>query len=98
MGFGISYTILVGVGPPGCGHAFCKSCIENVKSPCPMCRDEKFVTFPNNQLDREIKNLDIFCTNVERGCIRGKVSMAKLVSILEFVNLRKQSVPMIVKR
>ena len=51
-----------------CGHVFCKSCIDKVKSPCPMCRDENFVTFPNKQLDREIKNLDIFCDNVERGC------------------------------
>ena len=51
-----------------CGHVFCKSCIGKVKGPCPTCRDEKFTTFPNKQLDREIKNLDIFCTNVERGC------------------------------
>ena len=58
-----------------CGHVFCKSCIENVKSPCPMCRDENFVTFPNKQLDREIKNLDIFCTNISRGCMwQGKLS------------------------
>ena len=52
-----------------CGHVFCKSCIENVKGPCPMCRDEEFVSFPNKQLDREIKNLDVFCPNVERGCM-----------------------------
>ena len=39
-----------------------------------MCRDENFVTFPNKQLDREIKNLDIFCT---RGCMwQGKFSKA----------------------
>ena len=58
-----------------CGHVFCNSCIENVKSPCPMCRDENFVTFPNKQLDREIKNLDIFCTNISRGCMwQGKLS------------------------
>ena len=58
-----------------CGHVFCKSCIDKVKAPCPMCRDENFVTFPNKQLDREIKNLDILCTNVERGCVwHGKLS------------------------
>ena len=58
-----------------CGHVFCKSCIGEVKSPCPMCRDENFVTFPNKQLDREIKNLDIFCTNISRGCMwQGKLS------------------------
>ena len=58
-----------------CGHVFCKSCIGKVKGPCPMCRDENFVTFPNKQLDREIKNLDVFCTNIERGCMwKGKLS------------------------
>ena len=57
-----------------CGHVFCKSCICKVKSPCPMCRDENFVTFPNKQLDREIKNLDVFCANDERGCMwQGKL-------------------------
>ena len=58
-----------------CGHVFCKSCIDQVIVPCPMCRNENFVTFPNKQLDREIKNLDILCTNVERGCVwQGKLS------------------------
>ena len=51
-----------------CGHVFCKLCIDKVKDPCPMCRDEKFVTFPNKQLDREIKNLDVFCANAGKGC------------------------------
>ena len=51
-----------------CGHVFCKSCIDQVIAPCPMCRDENFVTFPNKQLDRKIKSLDVLCTNVERGC------------------------------
>ena len=58
-----------------CGHVFCRSCIDKVIAPCPMCRDENFVTFPNKQLDREIKNLDVLCTNVERGCAwHGKLS------------------------
>ena len=48
-----------------CGHVFCKSCLDNVKkatvitNACPVCRDEKFVTFPNKQLDREIKGLPV---------------------------------------
>lgn len=58
-----------------CGHVSCKSCFDEVKNPCPMCRDENFVTFPNKQLDQEIKNLDILCTNIERGCMwQGKVN------------------------
>ena len=37
---------------------------------CPICRaDEKeFVTFPNKQLDREVKSFCVMCTNKERGC------------------------------
>ena len=57
-----------------CGHVFCKSCLDNVKkapaitNACPLCRDEEFETFPNKQLDREIKGLHIYCTNKEKGC------------------------------
>ncbi|XP_065903398.1 TNF receptor-associated factor 4-like isoform X2 [Dysidea avara] len=57
-----------------CGHVFCKSCLDNAKkattftNACPVCRDEEFVTFPNKQLDREIRSLHVMCTNKERGC------------------------------
>ena len=57
-----------------CGHVFCKSCLDNVKkasaitNACPVCRDEEFVTFPNRQLDREIRSLHIYCTNKEKDC------------------------------
>ena len=57
-----------------CGHVFCKSCLDNVKkaaaitNACPICRDEEFVTFPNKQLDREIRSFQIYCTNKEKGC------------------------------
>ena len=57
-----------------CGHIFCKSCLNNAKKAsaksivCPVCRDEEFVTFPNKAVDREVKELLIFCTNKERGC------------------------------
>jgi len=39
--------------------------ISNV---CPVCRDEEFVTYPQKEVDREIKNLHIYCTNKEKGC------------------------------
>ena len=57
-----------------CGHVFCKSCLDNIKkacatsNACPVCRDEEFVTFPNKQLDREIKSLLVYCTNEDEGC------------------------------
>ena len=56
-----------------CGHVFCKSCLNNVKvfaisNACPTCRNEELVTFPNRQLDREIRSLHIYCTNKEKGC------------------------------
>ena len=52
-----------------CGHVFCKSCLDNVKkaaaitNACPVCRDQKFVTFPQKEADREIKILHVYCTN-----------------------------------
>ena len=59
-----------------CGHVLCKSCVIQVKkrrsragNGCPMCRDKKFVTFPNKQIDREVKNLDVYCTNKDKGCM-----------------------------
>ena len=57
-----------------CGHVFCKSCLDNVRkaaaftNACPVCRDEEFVTFPNKAVDREVKELHIYCTNKEKGC------------------------------
>ena len=57
-----------------CGHIFCKPCLDNVKTTstisnaCPVCRDEEFVTFPNKAVDREVKELQIYCTNKEKGC------------------------------
>ena len=57
-----------------CGHVFCKSCIDNTKQntaiveACPVCRDQKFETVINRQVDRMIKSLRIFCTNKGKGC------------------------------
>ena len=56
-----------------CGHLFCKSCLDQYRntatnSTCPVCRDKKFVTFPNKAVDREIKSLDVYCTNKVLGC------------------------------
>jgi len=65
-----------------CGHTFCKSCIDHAKKAtllhvflCPVCRSEEFTLFRNKQNEREIKSLDVLCTNKERGCTwQGKLS------------------------
>ena len=57
-----------------CGHLFCKSCLDNIKkaaaisNACPICRDEEFKTFRNKAIDREIRELQVYCTNEEKGC------------------------------
>jgi len=33
-----------------------------------MCRDKKFVTYPNKQIDREVNGLEVYCTNKKNGC------------------------------
>jgi len=47
-----------------CGHVFCNSSLYNgltVIWVCPMCRSKEFTTFPNKQVDREVKNLLVLC-------------------------------------
>ena len=57
-----------------CGSHFCYSCLQQLKKgtavnkACPICREEKFKIFPNKQLDREIKELLVYCTNRSSGC------------------------------
>ena len=59
-----------------CGHGFCKSCLDkqrqakSVDFACPMCRKEEpeFKTVPYKALEREIKALQVYCTNKEKGC------------------------------
>ena len=56
-----------------CGHLFCKSCLdqkasENANNVCPVSHDEEFKTFPNKAIDREVRALQIYCTNREKGC------------------------------
>ena len=57
-----------------CGHVFCKSCLDthiyydSTKSSCPVCRTEKFVSFPQHQADREIRGFLVYCPNKDSGC------------------------------
>ena len=59
-----------------CGHGFCQSCLEqhkrarNISYICPMCRtgEPDFKTVQYKALDREIKELRMYCTNKQKGC------------------------------
>ncbi|XP_065902702.1 TNF receptor-associated factor 4-like [Dysidea avara] len=51
-----------------CGHNFCKSCLNNASSTCPVCQNEELTTFPNAQADQEIEGFYAMCINKEVGC------------------------------
>ncbi|XP_011408179.1 PREDICTED: TNF receptor-associated factor 5-like, partial [Amphimedon queenslandica] len=56
-----------------CGHNFCKSCIERVKSSngsCPMCNvgHSKYQSFADKNLSRIVNGLQVYCTNKVKGC------------------------------
>ena len=64
-----------------CGLLFCKSCLDRNKaatnattSACSIaaCK-EKYVTFPQTEADREIKRLQVYCTNKEK-VVSGRVN------------------------
>ena len=50
-----------------CGNIYCKGDIDRLKATtalqlaCPICRAEDFVTYPNLAIDREIKQLMVYC-------------------------------------
>ena len=56
-----------------CGHVFCKRDLMKMKSSsrgyvCPMCRVKPLVTYPDRAIDREIKELRIYCPYSRDGC------------------------------
>ena len=51
-----------------CSHVFCKSELEEGGCPVPKCHSEKFSTFVDKKLQREIKALRIYCPNKKDGC------------------------------
>ena len=52
-----------------CGHIFCRTCLHQcntvTRTPrtCPMCKDNHFNTFSNKQIDREVRSLQVHCSN-----------------------------------
>ena len=56
-----------------CGHIFCRSCLylcinTHGARVCPMCKDNRFNTFSNKQIDREVRSLHVYCSNKKKGC------------------------------
>ena len=58
-----------------CGHPFCKSCLDQQKRTrtvvdyvCPICRDADFKTVFYIALNREVRELRVYCTNKGKGC------------------------------
>ena len=54
-----------------CGHHYCEDCIERVdlcNKPCPMCKEEEYKSFIDKKCLRIINELQVYCTNKEKGC------------------------------
>ena len=57
-----------------CGHILCGSCLRQCRTTphasraCPTCKDSRFKTVLNKQIDREVRSLHVYCTNKEKGC------------------------------
>lgn len=58
----------------GCGYVFCKVCLNKRRGlaktnySCPHCHNSEFPTFPHKEADRQIKALNIYCPNKNKGC------------------------------
>ena len=56
---------------PCCGNAFCKDCITKIKlhkKPCPTCKTEDFLSYPDKELERELYSSQVCCSFKSRGC------------------------------
>ena len=57
-----------------CGHIFCRTCLYKYNTTthtardCPVCKTSNFNTFSNKQIDREVRNLHVYCSNKKKGC------------------------------
>ena len=54
-----------------CGRKICRECIEQIKKdnkPCPMCNKTEFTYLQDNELERSLKELEIWCTSKKAGC------------------------------
>lgn len=57
-----------------CGETYCNGCISGGDdvdlSSCPACGQEDFTTIHPLKYQRQIEQLQVYCTNKERGCDR----------------------------
>ena len=54
-----------------CGSHFCHGCIDQVRragGPCPFCAESQFSSMRNKGMEREMKQMRVWCTHHERGC------------------------------
>ena len=54
-----------------CGKAFCKVCISKIREknqPCPTCKAEDFLNYPDVALQQELYSSKVYCTNRSHGC------------------------------
>ena len=56
-----------------CGRIFCKECLDKLskrdeETRCPQCRRFNFKTFKDIRAERSILNLEIYCSNKNKGC------------------------------
>ncbi|XP_019861337.1 PREDICTED: TNF receptor-associated factor 5-like, partial [Amphimedon queenslandica] len=54
-----------------CGHNFCGSCIERVKTSngsCPMCNEKEYQAIPDKKCSRIINGLEVYCKKREGEC------------------------------
>lgn len=54
-----------------CGQGFCQTCLQDlvlVGQPCPNCMAASFDGFENEPLRKEIRKVEVHCTNEGEGC------------------------------
>ena len=54
-----------------CGHKFCRECIERIKKdkkPCPLCNEPDFTFLRERALERDLKDLEVWCSYRKEGC------------------------------
>ena len=60
-----------------CGQNICRECVEKIKKknkPCPLCNKTDFTYIPHHQLERYLKEQEVWCSNKKDGCDwRGKL-------------------------
>ena len=54
-----------------CGHRFCKACLERIQgleAPCPLCTRKITKAIADKQLERCLKEKQVYCSNKAYGC------------------------------